>query len=237
MLLACWVGPAKAGKLTVLTEYNPPFNYMKDGKVVGLSVDILLEIAEEADLDVTREDIQVWPWARGYQEVSHSPNVILFSAARTAHRDPLFQWVGPVMEMDCSFFARKSSGVRIHSIPEDLERYTIGTVRQSAPEQEILSSGADPAKLQRVHDLSINVKKLVEGRIDALLFNSPAIKYSIREMGLNSDDYEVVKTILSSHLYFMVSKNTDQKVVARLQTALDKLKTNGRVDAIIKQYL
>ena len=53
-----------AEELTILTENLPPLNYLKNGKLVGSSVEIVQEIQKRLG---SQEPIQVYPWARAYQ--------------------------------------------------------------------------------------------------------------------------------------------------------------------------
>lgn len=239
-LLLCLLSPyafaASEPKLVVYTEHNPPFNFELYDEIVGISTDIFLKMTARADMEFRRCNILLWPWARAYQELQHEPNVILFSAARTPIRENLFQWIGPIYNLECSLVARKDRGVSIENLREDVLKYKIGTVRESAPEQILIAKGIPPAHFQRVHDLDLNVRKLADGRIDALLFNEPAILYGIKRLGLNSDEYEVVHVVFAAPLYYAVSRQTDSAIVNRLQKALDELRSEGVVDAIVEEY-
>lgn len=226
-----------AGRLVVVTEHNPPFNFIQDGKVTGIASDLFVEMAEEAGLPVTHDDIQLWPWARGYAEIQHKSDVILFSTGRIEMREGMFQWIGPLYSLDCSIISRKGAHVRINDLTTDVCKYSIGTIRESAPEQVLIAKGVPTANMQRVHDLDINVKKLVEGRIDGVLFNEAAVMYTIKKMGLDTAEYEVNYVLFSVPLYYAASKDMDPAVVGKLQAAFDKLKDEGRLRAIIQEYL
>ena len=38
------------------------------------------------------------PWSRAYELIQRRPNVVLLQMSRSAERNPLFNWVGPVGE-------------------------------------------------------------------------------------------------------------------------------------------
>jgi len=45
-----------------MTEEYPPFNYVdKDGKLQGITVDILIEVFKKVGVQLTREDLKVLP--------------------------------------------------------------------------------------------------------------------------------------------------------------------------------
>ena len=84
-------------ELEFLTENYAPFNYEKDGKAQGITVDLLLEMFKKEGSSKTREDITVLPWSRGYRMAQDKKNVVLFVTVRTEPREHMFKWVGPIM--------------------------------------------------------------------------------------------------------------------------------------------
>lgn len=58
-LLALIVLSAPVAAVTLLTEENPPFNFTEEGRLVGMSSEIVLEAARRANLPVKTE---VLPW-------------------------------------------------------------------------------------------------------------------------------------------------------------------------------
>lgn len=236
-LLVVLAAPARAVDFVVVTENNPPFNFLEDGMVRGIAADLFVEMAKEAELPLDRPDIKLWPWARAYAEIQHKPNVFLFATGRTPMREDLFQWIGPISRVDCCIVSRKNAHLRLDDVIEAFERYTIGTIRDSAPEQTVLRMGVSPARLQRLHDIDMNILKLSQGRIDGALFNEPAIRYTIRKMGFDINEYEFNRVLLSTELHFAASRQMDPKIIARLQEALDKLIREGRLQEIMDRYM
>lgn len=97
-----------AQELMIISEENPPFNFIKDGIFTGSSTEVVREIMRRLNLP---GEIQVLPWARAYQLALSQPNVVLFSTARTTEREHLFHWVGPIYKVRFGFYARKGSGL------------------------------------------------------------------------------------------------------------------------------
>ena len=58
-------------KLKIYTENSPPSNYLENGRLKGLSVDIVREILHRINMP---DNIQVVPWARGYTLALTQPN-------------------------------------------------------------------------------------------------------------------------------------------------------------------
>lgn len=80
--------------LKIVTEYLKPYQIKnEDGSLGGYGTDIV-----QALLTLTNKkaDIAVLPWARAYRMALNEPNVLIFSIARTPHRENLFQWIGTI---------------------------------------------------------------------------------------------------------------------------------------------
>lgn len=118
--------------LQLYTEELPPLNFLEEGRARGLSVDIVREIQRRLD-DST--PIQVVPWARGYRALQERPNVALFSTARSAEREPRFQWVGPLADLDFTLFVRADSPLDVANLDAARQLGTIATYRDDVREQ------------------------------------------------------------------------------------------------------
>lgn len=225
----------------IMTEELPPFNFTIDGKVHGISTDILLELMQRNGTPVLREDIQMKPWPRAYNTVLTTPDSILFSAARTDERETLFKWVGPIQTLTIGLNAKKSNKIRINSI-EDVHKYRIGTIRNGAPEQLVIKAGVEEDALDRISDPAANIKKLQSGRIDLFAFNVPTTRYLMLSQGIDPDQYEVVYVLKEADLYYAFHKSTDDEIINALNDTLLELKKNDGtgssvVDRIVSRYL
>ena len=90
-VVACAAGPGRA--LTLLTEENPPFNYVENGKLTGLVTDLVTDAMKRANVPYTME---VLPWNRAYVRAQSEKDTCLFATARLDNREKLFLWVGPL---------------------------------------------------------------------------------------------------------------------------------------------
>ena len=238
VLTACLMAhTAFAQELLIITEENPPFNFTENGQATGFSVDMLLLAAKKAGIDINREDILFWPWARGYQAAQQKDNVILFSTARTKQREKLFQWIGPIMPLQSSLYSLKGAAIHFTDLPSAANTYRIGTLRDSGSEQFLIKNGIPPEKMQRIHSQELNIKKLLDGRIDIMPALEANFLYNLKRMGQPEDSFENVKSLVTVDLFFATSKGMAPAIVKRLQQALDRLKEDGTVDAIINGYL
>ena len=89
----------------MLTEENAPFNFTEDGALKGIAVDLIVAAMKDAGSEVSPAEIQVVPWARGYDAARNQPGTMLFSMARTQERESLFSWVGPIYKAQIGLVA------------------------------------------------------------------------------------------------------------------------------------
>ncbi|RUM47511.1 MAG: hypothetical protein DSY80_00850 [Desulfocapsa sp.] len=142
---------------------------------------------------------------------------------RTAQREEQFKWVGPIIELTMGLIAQKNKHISINSV-DDLKNYRIGTIRDGAPEQLLISAGFPVDKLERVTKPEQNIKKLVRDRIDMLAFNRDSTRYTMKHMGLNPEDYEMVFSLKNIWLYYAFNRETDDIIIENLNHSLQQLK-------------
>ncbi len=239
------IAPIKASELDSLsyvTELYPPYNFKVDGQLTGIAVDMLLDVFKNSQAKLDRKDIQVMPWGRAYQCAVKGPNVVLFSTTRTSHREPLFQWVGPITETRVVLIARKSRNIQLSSLAQ-LKDLHIGVIRDDIGEQMVLSQGVDPNRIKRVGKASSLAKMLDKGRIDLWAYEENAANWFIRQQGFNHQDFESVYTLHDSQLYFTFSKDVPASVIAEVQQGIDRIKLEKnhlgqtRYQEILQNYL
>lgn len=228
---------ALAQGLTVLTENNPPFNFIRDDYVVGIGTDLLVEMGSRSGVTIDRNAIKIYPWARAYEEALHNENTLIYSMGRMANREELFQWVGPFFDFRVCIFARRGAGVTIDNLREDVKKYRIGTVREDGAEHILLEKGIRKESLDRIHNLKLNIQKLKTGRLDGVAYLEPGFLYTLKSLGELSNDYEVVHVLASFDLYFGLSKKTDPSTSEKLQKALESIREDGTLDLIIGRYI
>ena len=221
-----------AAELMVITEDKPILNYVKDGKLVGLSVDIVQEMMKR--LKVTSTEIEVLPWARAYDRVQKEPNIGLFSTTRIESREKLFKWVGPLASKDWIFLARHDSKIKINDLEDAKKVKNIGTYREDSKEQYLKSLGFN--NLESVTQDSLNPKKLVAGRIDLWISAKTDFKLAVESEHLKLSDFKIVYTVKKQDLYIAISKQTDDSLVRKWQSVYDSMAKDGTLARIRSKY-
>lgn len=225
-----------------ITEQYPPFNFMEDGQLKGIAVDILEKIFEKNATGLTRKDIQLFPWARGYTLTLSSPETMLFSTTRTEQRENLFKWVGPIATNRVVLLALKNRNITISS-PDDLKKYRFGVIRGDIGEQLLLQTGVDSSKISPVANVTSNIKMMIAGRIDAWAYGEIVAKWFIKKQGYDPGDFETVHVLLEKgDLYYAFHKDTPDSLINTFQQALNLLKQKkdgekSEYEMILEEYL
>jgi polar amino acid transport system substrate-binding protein len=227
---------ATVDDIIFMTEQYPPYNQMNDNKIQGIAVDVLAAMLKRAKSNLTRENIEMLPWARGYKRVQNEPNTSLFSTTRTEERESLFKWVGPIAPNIVGLIARKDKNIKIASV-QDMKKYQIGVIRDDVGEQILVKAGISIDTLERVADTKQNIKKLNRGRIDLIAYGVNVALWEIKSMGLNPEEFETVYSLSSGQLYFAFHIDTENSIIQKLQNVLDELKSDGEYQKIMDQYV
>ena len=222
LVLALLALCAYADVFKVYTEQNPPYNYGTPNHIQGSSTLLLKQLFEKNAHQFEGNTISLIPWARGYHDVLHVKNTMLYSMARTPEREDLFAWVGPIGKLRIGILAKKSHHVVITSA-KTAAQYKIGTILNAAAEQLMLKEGFDIQTFDRFSSLESQLKKLKDDRIDCFASNIDAMYQIINDMGGDVSEYEVVYLLKESALYFAFNKETNPQTITTLNETLKTL--------------
>ena len=220
-----------------MTEDDPPFNFKEDGELKGISVDLMVLMLQKLNSKLSRDDIKLYPWVRGYLYVQKSPNTCLFAMTRSKKREKLFKWVGPFSPNPIVLFALKSKNIKINSI-EDLNKYKIGVVKDDISELYLIDKKIPTENIERVPYPEQNAQKLNIGRIDMWAYGDTVGMWIIKKNGLNPQNFEIIYQLgIPGELYFAFHKETSNELIQGFQIALDELKKEGKYQEVLDRYL
>lgn len=233
VLLFLWLCVALFGQdLKLMTENYPPYNYEIDGKLHGISVDIVKEIQKRLNIDV---DIEVLPWTRAYEIAQKKKNRALFSMARTDARERLFKWVGPISLDRVYFFKKKGSPVEIKTLDDAREVGSIGVALNTSGHLNLAALGFK--NLDTIPNPILNIRKLLARRVDLVPSIEPVIVYRAKKDGIDPNLLENTGVSYTEQsLYIAFSKDVDDEVIQKWQKALDSIKQDGTYQKIYSNY-
>ncbi|MBN1984475.1 MAG: transporter substrate-binding domain-containing protein [Chitinivibrionales bacterium] len=225
----------KPEELVYMTEQFKPENFEENGQLKGRSVEILEMVWKEMGATVNRNNIKVMTWARALNDLQNNKNTVLFAMGKSEERMKLFKFVGPYNTTVLSFIAKKDKKIKLTQL-EDAKKYRIGTLREDVGDQILTSSGFDVNTLDRSAVPDAMLKKLQADRIDVICYTEGSAFQMMSSVGLKKDDYESIFTVKKFESCYAFNKDTPDELIQRFQTALDKLKKEGKIEPIVTKY-
>ncbi|MFB3763900.1 MAG: cache domain-containing protein [Methanotrichaceae archaeon] len=208
-----------------MTEQYPPFNFQKDGKLQGISVDLLEKMWGKMGVDLNRSAIELLPWTDCYEKTLKEKNTVLFTTFRIPEREHLFKWVGPIASGRDALLAKSDKNISITS-PQDLEKYRIGGIKNDIAVQRLLDEGMKKEDLVLETSSAPIIEMLKNGTIDAWAYNDLAGLWLIQESGADASNFKVAYVLARGEGYYTFNKEIPDSTVQSFQQALDSIKNS-----------
>ena len=226
LLFCCAI---EACAIELVTEDDPPHNMLnKDGKLVGVATEKLEEAFRRAGVP---EQANLMPWARAYQSALSSADVCVFSAGRTAEREPLFRWVGPVATLDWVLYARAGYPDKPAKL-EDVRKEVLGGYLQDVISVWLAANGYH---VDTAPGDDSNPQKLLNGRFNFWASSRTRASALLAKQGL-SERIVPVLTFGHTDLYLACNPAVPAATVAKLNDALRQMATDGTSAKIEARY-
>ena len=220
------------GPVYLVTEEYPPITFMQEGRPGGFVTELVRQIAAELGV---QDHVQLTSWNNAYTMALLHPNLVLFSAERTAEREELFHWVGPVGRNSAILYARAGSELAIDSLDDARSVPAIATTTNWFTEQDLQARGFD--NLLSSPDPADSVRRLMEGEASLAIFTDLTVPEIVVRAGYAMGDLEPLLVVSQTDFYIALSRGTDPERVAQWRAALDALKRDGRFERIVRAYL
>jgi polar amino acid transport system substrate-binding protein len=235
----CSLGQAAEAPLRIVTEELPPYNMTQNGRVTGMSTEVVEAVLKEVGMQAS---IQAMPWARAYELALNDSNVLIYSIVRTPARESLFQWVGAIAPTRWFLYSLADRPVQLNSL-EDARNHQIATVNQDVGEQYLVSQGFRIGEeLQSSNKYEHNYRKLKVDHVELWISNELNALYLTRQNGEDPDKV-LIRSLplpeLSSDegLSMAFSLKTPAATVERFRVGLETIRRNGVYDAIARKWL
>ena len=161
LLAAALLTPLMAGAagLRIVGEHLPPSSMMEGNVVVGRETLKVRGIMARADIAYA---IELLPWKRAYAQALRERDTCVFSTTRTAEREALFRWIGPLNEAEWVLYGLAERHLALRTL-DDARGFVIGTVLGDARDDYLRQRGFNVAPVTQEW---LNPQKLLLGRID-----------------------------------------------------------------------
>ncbi len=223
-------------KIDVVGNSLPPFGFEKDGKLAGLSVEMLLQLLDKIDtknIDITFEHVS---FARAFAQLEHRQKTIALHFAKSAIRDKKFKWVGPYFEIKMGVVGMQSD-TNAYPDFESLKNDLIAVVNDTLLEDILLSRGFPKENMVIISNPVSGLKMLHAGRIQLFAHIPSVLNYFMQqEFGLDAPKLEEKFILQTGHFYFALSQDFDDEFVSNLQQVLNDMLDNNEFAQLFTKY-
>lgn len=226
--------PVRAEQYQVVTEEWAPYNYLENNQLTGMSTEIVREI-----MALTGDNFEVLllPSMRSTHALNTRPRTIMYSLFRTAQREPLYKWVGPIVEESIYPYQLANAQPPVNSLEQLLHAPRI-TTRQAGLIPEVLQARGFN-NLEKVATESRQLyRMLLAGRTGIIIGDTAAgVAYYSRQLDIAPGTLRQIPIELyRSSLYIAFSRDCDDKLVAAWAGALEQLRRSGELERIQDRY-
>ncbi len=227
------VALAQERLLPIVFEQYPPYEYMEDGQVKGINMDLIREAFRRMGVTPVFEPR---PWKRGLLELKTGDILALSSGFRTPERETFAFFPSEPLAMEVNVVATlRGSGVKVASL-SDLSGLSVGVVREYeyGPEFDALR-GIQRVETNSSHQL---LRMLLNGRMDAAVGNRAVFDHLAGKMGRRGElsyDCEIGRGAL--YLFFSRARGAEAKALSRsFGEAVRAMREDGTFAAIEAKY-
>lgn len=231
-LLLLFLATGAHARLRVLTNEEPPTNYMAGDALMGTSVDIVREIMRRTGDAVP---IEILPWARSFSISQKMPDVVAFTAGRTEDRVAQgFSFLGPVITRHHAVYKRAGSDVRVFSI-EDVKKQelVVGGLRGDWRLGYFKKRGV---RVEAVNSHESNLLKLLKGRRPLMISSDIEMRSLLRQLNRSVDEVEVAFVFKEASSYIMFSKGTSPAILRKWQRAFGEMQRTDFFERTATKY-
>lgn len=225
---------ARAADYRVVTEEWAPYNYLEDGHLTGMATDIVRAI-----MGLTGDDfeIELLPSMRTTRALQTQPRTIMFSLFRSAEREPLYKWVGPIVEESIHPYQLAMTARPITTLDELRAAPRLTTRHAGLVPDRLQAQGFDNLDKRATGSPQLYLM-LLAGRTDLIVGDTDAgVVYYSRQLGIAPGRLRQVPVeVYRSSLYIAFSRDSDDAKVAAWSRALEQLRESGELARIQQRY-
>jgi len=219
---------AMAETLSLVTEDAPPGTSFinGDGQVTGFAAEIVREALKRAGID---SSMAIHPWPRAYHMALTLRDTCVFATVRSAEREALFKWVGPIA-MDRWTIYGRSDSPQLTDIAE-LRGHPVGGYFGDAATNYLKDLGV---VVDEVADNRTNPRRLAARRIDYWVNGS----LSANRIAQDAGAVEIVPLLQIKEvpLALACNRSVSDRTIQKMNASLHTLIEDGTANAVLKRF-
>ncbi|MCK6262879.1 transporter substrate-binding domain-containing protein [Vibrio sp. ZSDE26] len=209
----------------------PPYVFNNPNS--GLAVDIVKAAYESQGYHL---DLQVKPWLRALKEVNTKHKDALISIWWADSRTENLAFSVPYLLVQLKFIVLKENKFHYSGL-SSLNGMKVGVIEDHGYDTEFTQS----TDFRRIAEpnLETNIRKLKAKRVDTILADERAARYTIKTLGLDIDDFHFVDlSLIIKPIHLAISKQHPDKdrLLVTFMIGLHTIKQNGIYDSLLEKY-
>ncbi|MDE1716404.1 transporter substrate-binding domain-containing protein [Chromobacterium amazonense] len=215
-----------SGAVTALGGVAPPY-VLPQPPAQDFAIAVLQEASKRLGEPL---QISIQPLVRTLTIGSTQARVLIVPPCRTPQREPLLQWVAPLVSEDFLLINRQGSTIS----QTKLDGLHVGVVRNSVGHE--LSKRLQGVVIEIADDEINNARKLAAGHIDVWLAAWNSARYAQRQAGLPLPMLQRGQVLLRCTTYLAASRDFPAASLAPWQRALEEIRSDGTMLQLAKRY-
>ncbi len=205
-----------AGKLTVCSDVPyEPFEFQKDGKIVGFDMDIAAEVAKDMKAELSVVDSSFEAIETG--TALTGCDVSISSVSITDTRKNVMDFSDPYLNDDLTLVATEASGI---TNIDGAKGKKVGVQQATTGAQYAKDKGLDA---QQFEDTGLLVQALKAGTIDAALGNQSVLGYAIKD----DTKFKRVENYATGEKLGIAIKKGNTAMATQVNSTLKRLTDDG----------
>lgn len=224
----------KAEPYLLVTEEWAPYNYQENNQLTGMATEIVQRIMA---LTGDKFEVMFLPSMRSGLTLQTRPKTIMFSLFRTAEREPLYKWVGPIVEESIHPYQLANTQQQVNTLEQLLQAPQLTTRHAGLIPQMLQARGF--TNLDKTANESLQLyRMLLAGRTPIIVGDTDAgVAYYSRRLNIAPGTLRQIPVELyRSSLYIAFSRDSDDQVVAAWAAALAQMRLSGELARIQARY-
>lgn len=224
----------RASTVLVLGNESMPWNGVVHGKPLGIVVEILNEASKYGAPEF--EFRLGLPWMRAQAEVlrRNGEPVALIPLSRTPERETRYRWIAELVpnQIRIATYA-KPRPLRTLDEARDL---TVGLIRGHSAIDFLRKQGFDRID-DNAGDAEANIKKLLSGRVDAIVDSRLVYRYHWKKIGALPEVLQegpVVGNTVGIHI--AAGPDFPATLARKIADAIDAMRKSGKLQEIIDRW-
>lgn len=234
LLLSTFDSSAEADQYKVVTEEWAPFNYVENNYLTGMATEIV-----QAIMFLTGDDFEIvmLPSMRATHALQARPRTIMYSLFRTAERESLYKWVGPISEESIYPYQLANARNQVNTL-DQLLHAPITTLHAG-----LIPEVLEPMGFKHLDKVAVKTEQLyrmlLAERTGIIIGDTDAgVSHYSRQLNVAPDALRKVPIeIYRSSLYIAFSRDCDDALVAAWSSALEQLRQSGELERIRYRYI